>query len=1486
MPIFAKTLLLSVIYIVSLAGSTGAQSQLVGDLNKDYKVNFNDLRTFSWQWLDPGCLAPGCIADLDGVDGVNMADFALLAKNWQIVDPHIIISEFMARNASQVPLEEGDLLDGNGDSSDWIEIYNPTDTTVNLDGWYLTDSKANLTMWQFPDGNQIKPGEFLVVFASGKTYEENPLNYPYLDPGGDYHTNFELDQTGDYLALVAPDGNTVIHEYAPEFPIQLADISYGLAQYGTTLVPTGATASYYVPTISDAAMGTDWTDVNFDDSAWKTGQTGVGFGYSSGVAYEYFEGTWDYLPDFDGLTPVAEGTVDNFDITQRNQEEYFGFRFTALIGVPANGTYTFYTTSDDGSQLFIEDNLVVDNDGLHSMVESSGSIYLDAGRHPITVTFFEKTGGEGLIVSYEGPGISKSVVSDDVLWCRGVTTDVQEDMLGVNASLWTRIEFYIEEGENSLLDTMKLRMKYEDGFVAYLNGQEVARRNAPNPVEWNSTADSNRPIEDSSIFEEINLMAYLYLLQSGKNVLAIHGLNHNENDSDFLILPELVVARNQSVPQYFTTATPGTFNIPGAIGRVGEVWFSHKRGFYEGPPGWHFDLALSNGTEGAEIRYTDDGSLPTITHGLTYNPATGPPIEIDKTTTIRAVAVKPGWLDSAVDTHTYIFLDKVIYQSGNPLGFPSSWGGTAADYEMDPEVVNVYLGTIKSDLKSIPTMSLVTDVDDMFGTSGIYSNPSGTGFTWERPGSVELIYPNGSEGFQVDCGVRIYGGAFRDNWSLTRKKTFRLLFKGIYGPTKLRYPLFGEDAADEFDTIILRGGANDAWNGWGKENTQYIVDEFMRRTQLALGHPSGHGTFVHLYVNGLYWGLYNPVERPQSSFAANYFEGPKEEWDTNNSGNPCGESSMATWNAMFNLVGQGLTSTENYQRIQGNNPDGTNNPAYDDLLDVDNYIGYMFSNFWGGTGDWPHHNYYAGCRRPPNATGFKFFNWDSEGAIIIWSSLTANVTGVSGGAGGPYAALRQNSEFCLLFADHAHRYMLNNGPATSGPSYARYKELADEVERAIVGESARWGDMASTTPYTLSHWQTKRDYILNTYMPQRRDIVFDQLRNAGLYPANTDAPVFYINGAPLHGGDITTDDELTMDNPNGSGTIIYYTTDGNDVRLPEELQMTGTTLLAEGAPKKVLVPTGPVNDNWKGGSAFDDSGWNHGTFISGKTGGVGYEQGAGYAPYISYDVTAKMYNGNNSCYIRIPFTFNGDPCDFNFMMLYIRYDDGFIAHLNGDEIERINFPENDTPLWNSGSSGQHEASGLEAIPVSDHLDSLKNGDNILAIQGLNISNTSSDFIISAKLVAGEANSTGGISPSATEYTGTPLTFDKSTHVKTRVLDGITWSALNEAVYAIGPVADYLRITEIMYHPQNTGDPNDPNTEFVELKNIGPDTVNLNLVRFTEGIDFTFPDIELDPDECVVVTRDQSAFEAKYGTSINIAGSYTGSLANDGERIKL
>ncbi|MHC4498138.1 MAG: lamin tail domain-containing protein [Planctomycetota bacterium] len=149
---------------------------------------------------------------------------------------------------------------------------------------------------------------------------------------------------------------------------------------------------------------------------------------------------------------------------------------------------------------------------------------------------------------------------------------------------------------------------------------------------------------------------------------------------------------------------------------------------------------------------------------------------------------------------------------------------------------------------------------------------------------------------------------------------------------------------------------------------------------------------------------------------------------------------------------------------------------------------------------------------------------------------------------------------------------------------------------------------------------------------------------------------------------------------------------------------------------------------------------------------------------------------------------------------------------------------------------------------------------------------------------------GNPNPVGTLY-GSPVTLTASTHVKARVFDDTNdaneWSALNEATFAVGPVLENLRITEIMYHPQDTNDPNDPNTEFIELKNVGSGTLNLNLVGFTNGVDFTFGSLDLAAGAYVVVVKDQNAFNARYPSfSGIIGGQYIGSLNNGGEGIEL
>jgi hypothetical protein len=147
----------------------------------------------------------------------------------------------------------------------------------------------------------------------------------------------------------------------------------------------------------------------------------------NGLNYEYYEGTWTSLPSFDSLTPIAVGKANNFDIGLRLRDDYFAFRFTGYIKVPADGNYTFYTYSDDGSKLYVNGSLVVDNDGLHGMLEKSGIVSLAAGKHLIVVTYFEYGGGQDLIVSYSGPGISKKQIPVNVLFRCDLAGDFSGD---------------------------------------------------------------------------------------------------------------------------------------------------------------------------------------------------------------------------------------------------------------------------------------------------------------------------------------------------------------------------------------------------------------------------------------------------------------------------------------------------------------------------------------------------------------------------------------------------------------------------------------------------------------------------------------------------------------------------------------------------------------------------------------------------------------------------------------------------------------------------------------------------------------------------------------------------------------------------------------------------------------------------------------------------------------------------------------------------
>ncbi len=695
-------------------------------------------------------------------------------------------------------------------------------------------------------------------------------------------------------------------------------------------------------------------------------------------------------------------------------------------------------------------------------------------------------------------------------------------MRGENTSVYIRIEFEISDP--LVFDLLTLRMKYDDGFVAYLNGTQVAAPNAPASPEWNSQATSGHEASVAE-YEDLDVTEFVTALRAGKNVLAIHGLNNSLTSSDMLILPELIAVDlsgpQQGTAMFLATPTPRHQNVTGVLGYLTDIRFSVDRGFFTDP----FDVVITTATEDAEIYYTLNGSQPTPDTGILYTGA----ITISSTTVLRAAAFKAGYQPSKTETETYMFLNDVIVQDG--FGLPNTWGHAGADYDMDPEVVSAYSDTIVDDLKSVPSLSLAMDMDDFFGAGGVGIYPSGEGSP--RATSLELIDPADETEFQIDCSVEVCGGTSTNRWK-SDKLSMRLRFKEPYGPTKLRFPLFGEDAADRFDTLILDARLNQAWAYGGGSSpdsqrrlAQYTRDQYPADLQNALGGYGPRGMAIHLYINGVYWGLYLLHERPDESFAAAYFGGDRDDYDVlKHNQSTVVHGSNADYRAMVQLAGSGLSGDAQYQQMQG-------------YLDVPNFIDYIIVNFFIGNTDWAHQNWYA-TRNVVNPDGrWRYHSWDPEHSL---KGLYDNVTSRDdyGGPTGLHHDLCGNAEYRLLFADHVHKHFFNDGALTTENAAAAYGKLLDEVDRAVVGESARWGDnQRPDDPYTRDdEWVTERDRLLNEYFPQRTSIVLGQLRNRGLYPS-LEAPTF-----GQHGGSFASGFTLSM----SASAPVYYTLDGTDPR--------------------------------------------------------------------------------------------------------------------------------------------------------------------------------------------------------------------------------------------------------------------------------------------------------------------------------------------------
>ena len=583
-----------------------------------------------------------------------------------------------------------------------------------------------------------------------------------------------------------------------------------------------------------------------------------------------------------------------------------------------------------------------------------------------------------------------------------------------------------------------------------------------------------------------------------------------------------------------------------------QIEASAPRGFCDEP----FSLKLSTAANDVEIRYTLDGSEPSLTNGMRYSV----PLTITNTALLRAAVFKERTLASAVATFSYIFLDQVLRQPAAPPGLPAgprAWNGMPSGYQMDARIVDdpVYRDKMRDAFKSLPVVSVVCRREDMFGPRGLYLNTTQRGDEWEKPCSVEMILPGGNTAFQIDCGIRIQGNVNRIP-NRSPKHAFRLLFRERYGAAKLQYRLFPDSPMKKFDTLVLRADYNNSWIHWdpqARPRAQRTRDAWMKDSHRAMGWVAAHNRYIHLFLNGLYWGIYDFTERPDADFAAAYLGGSSEEYDVVNEFQ-AKDGTIEAFNALNSI--HGLARNEQYEKLQK-------------FLNITQYIDYLLLNYYAGNQDWGENkNWYAIRRRAP-AEPFQYFVWDGEQVLHdVQDNAVIDSYEV------PFRLaeeLKRNAEFRLAFADRVQKHFFNDGALTPAASAERWMKRANEVDGAMVAESARWGYYRRNPPFTRDReWVVEQKRLTRSYFPQRTGIVLEQFRAAGLYP-KVSAPVLKERGGGADGRV-----QLTM--TSDSGGTIHYTTNGLDPRVaftgaaaPHALIYVNAVTLPSSAPVKARV---------------------------------------------------------------------------------------------------------------------------------------------------------------------------------------------------------------------------------------------------------------------------------------------------------------------------
>ena len=1099
----------------------------------------------------------------------------------------IRINEVGASNGTTVHTARG------GAELDWVELRNDADFDADLTGWYLSDNPDKPAKWERIQGSCVVPAHGFKIVWCDKNYDDFAPDEAYSRIG--------LSTSGEPLFVASP-GGTKVDEFE-NFGRQIKDISWGRGHLSRTVLPAASEAEYRI-----GGSG-DWTPVfgPVGMSRQAGGFKTVAYKIVSGKtisnmdkAEEYLRdpSTWSYVSTNENLSVVAfrEGSSSGNFSGYTDYPGVTGDQFVVVVSgsvsVPRSGLWSFAVGSDDGFAAKISrlgDNWSWESRGTRGYAQSVATFNLDAGVYDIEIVYFEYNGGAVFDFSVaEGEtafdaskfhlvGSAESELLHAGALGAQVAADLSDSMPGVSDQVQWRSTFAMPSAPDTN-DAVRLRIRYADGFAASLNGTEFAR------VDPTNARPANEALE-YAWFEIPNS-----LVLAGENLLEVTGYNDDLDDTEFYLSPEVVWEIDEDQLVYFPTPTPGAANLMG--GRTGftpAVAASEPRGWKTAP----FDLALScPENPGAAIYYTLDGSSPVAGAANTFR--YDAPFNVCSTAVVRAAVPDPDALMQSDTTSTYLFLDDILAAAKGvvPTNFPASnavnnqkmvYGMATAITQGDAETRERLL---RGFTNSIATISIATEPANLFDkTRGIYVNATGNGRGWERPVTVEQIDPTDpANEFAAGCvpaGLRIRGAFSRG--SGVPKHSFRLFFRSDYGAGKLEHPMFGSEGVSSFDKIDLRTEQNYAWsNGSGWET--FVHEVFSRDSERDMGSTYNRSRYFHLFLNGVYWGLYQTEERVDDYYAESYNGGQAANYDVIRTSQPGYNTGVAegdgqAYEEFWRITtqeGYGGEHTNNYNRVRGLDPDGTRNPAYPVFLDETNLIVHVMTAHFVADSDSPvsvgssgmANNIIAFRDRvdgDSDSDGFKWNRHDAEhslsrgnGAnaalmastnILLYGTRALQPNRLGIGNFNPYEIhyeLCANAEYRKVFADQVYKHVLREGGAlTTTNAILRFRARMAELDDPIVCEAARWGHVPSQR--TRNHWLQSCQDCLN-FINQRVPILISCYRQLGWYPS-IDAPaVTNAAGVRLLGGETVAEGGRVFATGSEGGTV-WFTTDGSDPRL-------------------------------------------------------------------------------------------------------------------------------------------------------------------------------------------------------------------------------------------------------------------------------------------------------------------------------------------------